>query len=212
MILEQITAPATEPVSLQQVKQHLRLDHNEEDSLLSDMISAARMFLEKRLSLSFITSRWTYRPRYFGVEQSGAGQYGSGDHRVGLLYKRSARPQIQMPLFPVQHVHQMRLYLADGSTVLSDVGQLQIESSHRPALIASLALPSTLQAEHGLEIEFSAGYGDAPEDVPTQLRLAITMLAAYFYEHRIDMATCQQASMPASVSRLLMDYMEVRLK
>ncbi len=41
-----ITPPAAEPLTLAQVKAHLRLDGNADDALLTSLIAAARRYLE----------------------------------------------------------------------------------------------------------------------------------------------------------------------
>ena len=189
MYLERITAPAIEPVSMQEMKQHLRLDFDEEDSLLAGMILAARRHLEKQLSLGFISARWRYRAE-------NTPQY---------------RAALNVPLFPLASVQQVRFYLEDGTTALADLANMQIRSALRPATITDIALPLSLQPSYGVEIEFTAGYGDLAEDVPEQMRLAIKLLTAHFYENRAEQAGCVLPSMPASISMLLMDVMEVRL-
>ncbi len=208
MTLERITASAIEPVTVEVLKQHLRLDHDEEDVLLAQMITAARQFLETKLSLAFLTARWRYRPRLY-CTQRGRGRPAPFSHQAQRSFKK---PSIKMPLFPISQLHHIKLYLSDGTTALADLSHARIESAARPAFITGLSLPSMVQVEYGAEFEFSAGYGALPEDVPSPLRLAITMLAAYFYENRIDSQHCLSASLPATISLILMDYMEVRLK
>ncbi len=185
MYLERISAPALEPVSVQEMKQHLRLDHDEEDSLLAGMIVAARRHLEKRLSLAFLSARWRYR-----ADKTPRG-----------------RAALEIPLFPLASVQQVRLYLEEGTTVLADLANMKVSSAMRPATITGVRIPFAAQAAHGAEIEFTAGYGDAPE----QMRLAIKLLAAHFYENRVEVPGCTIPPMPSSVSLLLMDVMEVRL-
>lgn len=55
-----LTPPTVEPVSLADVKQHLRLmpDQTEDDLYLAAQISAARRLIEKRLGVSLIASQY----------------------------------------------------------------------------------------------------------------------------------------------------------
>lgn len=58
MFLRQITPPAIEPVTLEEAKQHLRVDGNEEDSLIAALITAARQKAEDYTRRAFITQTW----------------------------------------------------------------------------------------------------------------------------------------------------------
>lgn len=58
MFLRQITPPAIEPVTLEEAKQHLRIDGNEEDSLIAALITAARQKAEDYTRRAFITQTW----------------------------------------------------------------------------------------------------------------------------------------------------------
>lgn len=48
-------SPETEPVTLEDVKAHLRLDHESEDELLNSLIAAAREYLEQQTQLALMT-------------------------------------------------------------------------------------------------------------------------------------------------------------
>lgn len=58
MALIRIAAPAVEPVSLPDMKLHLRVDYDDEDALISGYISAARQRLEKKCARAFVQQTW----------------------------------------------------------------------------------------------------------------------------------------------------------
>ena len=49
-----IEASETEPITLEEVKSHLRILTNDEDTLISSYISAARIWSEKHINRSFV--------------------------------------------------------------------------------------------------------------------------------------------------------------
>lgn len=53
-----ITPPSAEPLTLAEVKAHLRLDGAEEDVLLLSLIRTARQFIERETGLCLITQSW----------------------------------------------------------------------------------------------------------------------------------------------------------
>ncbi|MEQ1790660.1 MAG: head-tail connector protein, partial [Rickettsiales bacterium] len=57
-LLERISAPATEPITLAEAKLYLRVDSSSEDNLITDLIVAARMSAEAWLKNSLISQSW----------------------------------------------------------------------------------------------------------------------------------------------------------
>jgi len=53
-----VTPPAIEPITLKEAKLHLRIDGNEEDSLIVALITAARQKAEDYTRRAFITQTW----------------------------------------------------------------------------------------------------------------------------------------------------------
>jgi len=58
MPLQLVTPPAEEPVSLIDAKLHLRVDFDEDDTLIASLISAARQAAETLTGRQFTTARW----------------------------------------------------------------------------------------------------------------------------------------------------------
>lgn len=58
MYLRMVTPPAIEPITLEEAKQHMRVDGNDDDSLISALITAARQRAEEYTKRAFITQSW----------------------------------------------------------------------------------------------------------------------------------------------------------
>ena len=53
-----IEGPAVEPVSLAEVKEHLRVDGPDEEPLIVALITTARLTIEHLAGLALVTQRW----------------------------------------------------------------------------------------------------------------------------------------------------------
>src|SRR5210317_493379 len=53
-----VTGPASEPITLESVKDELRIDDTSDDRYLEDLISEARQFIEYRTGLTFLPQTW----------------------------------------------------------------------------------------------------------------------------------------------------------
>ncbi len=60
MTIALITPPALEPLSLDEVKAHLRVDHDHEDTLIADTLKAARQYVEFASGQRLITQVWRH--------------------------------------------------------------------------------------------------------------------------------------------------------
>lgn len=56
--MRRIVDPAVEPVTVAEVKEQLRIDGDEEDTLLETMITTARQLAEEETGRAFITQTW----------------------------------------------------------------------------------------------------------------------------------------------------------
>jgi uncharacterized phiE125 gp8 family phage protein len=82
----------------------------------------------------------------------------------------------------------------------------------RPARIHFNASVAPLRAMNGLEIDFTAGFGEAGTDVPDPLKRAILLLVAHWYEFRAGYGPADQpVSYPAGFDRIVAGYRAGRL-
>jgi uncharacterized phiE125 gp8 family phage protein len=65
MILQLVTAPGSEPVDLESMRLHLRVDDTTEDDLIADLITTARQAVENDTRRALLTQTWDYSlPRW----------------------------------------------------------------------------------------------------------------------------------------------------
>ena len=184
-------APTVEPITVGQAKAHLRIDHDEEDTFLTSLISTSRLQIEAALDLALITQSWSWRFDSW-----------PGGHEV------------QLPLWPVQSVDTVRTACKCEAFLAKSADEFILDGTSKPARLISKsgAWPQPGIPALGIEIAFKAGFGDAANDVPEPIRQALLMLVAHWYEHREPLEIGTEAtSIPNAISGLLRPYRRVRL-
>ncbi|MCX5497657.1 head-tail connector protein [Kaistia dalseonensis] len=156
-----ITGPAIEPVTLDEVKAHLRLDGDADDALLAAAIVSARIHVEVATRRALITQAWRL--------------YRDGWPRGRI---------VELPVTPLISIDTVTLYDMAGVPHVLDPAGYRLDRAAVPGRIVFASRPAAALYENGIEIDVTAGYGPAAGDVPAPLRQAILMLVAHWYEHR----------------------------
>ncbi len=184
-----LTAATVEPLSLDDVKAHLRIDAAGEEALLTGLIRVAREHLERTTGLVLIRQDWRLSLDRWPVS--------------GI---------VEIARFPVSAIGAVRSYDRDGLAQPVSLAGHVLDGAARPARLVLPALPAELKAVNGIEIDFTAGFGATAADVPDGLRRAMLIHAAQMFEFRgavpLDM---QPAAIPAGYDRLLAPYLVRRL-
>lgn len=157
MSLTLINPPTEEPVTLADLKEHLKIDGAAEDALLSGLLVAARQSIEANGQIAMVAQTWR------------------------LALDTAPLTTLLLPLAPVLSIDSVgivrggvteALLPSSYETQTGLVGRVRIKfSSASDALLG------------GVVIVFTAGYSGA-EAVPAELKLAIKVLAAHHYESR----------------------------
>ena len=191
MALILITAPTVEPVSLAEAKAHLRIDIDDDDTLIGGLITAARSHLEgiARPKLAMITQTWDYI----------ADSFPQGD-------------TFEMRPYPLQSITSIKYTNSAGVEATFSSANYQVDASSQPGrlrLKTAASWPAvTLREMNGLAIRFVAGYGAAGSAVPIQLRQAVLLLVGHWYENREPVLTTGMmvAPLPMTVDALFRNW------
>lgn len=179
----QLVTPATEePVSLIDAKLHLRVDFDEDDTLIASLISAARQAAETLTGRQFITARWRQvldsfpGPSLMGVP---AGQPFTLPGHAILL-----------PKTPVQQVVSIN-YLDMASTLqVMPASAYTVDTACEPARITPVfgqIWPICLPQIGAVTVTFDAGYASAAQ-VPDGIKSWIKLRVGSLYAHREEIA------------------------
>jgi uncharacterized phiE125 gp8 family phage protein len=181
--MQLITPPAGEPVSLAEAKLHLRVDFDDDDSLIQVLISAARQAAETLTNRQLITARWRMvldsfpGPSLMGVP---AGQ-------VFTLLGHA----VLLPKSPVASVVEIRYLDMAGVWQVMPAANYTVDCACEPARITPVfgqIWPIALPQIGAVSVIFDAGYGDAsavPEGIKTWIKLRLGSL----YVHREEVAS-----------------------
>src|SRR5262245_24285701 len=114
MGLERIAAPALEPVSLEEARDHLRLTQGAEDGTVDALITAARELAETLSGgRQFITARWRWTSTAF------PGGYWN-------TYGWNCREMIELPKPPLQSVESVNYVDLEGDLQTLDASAYQV--------------------------------------------------------------------------------------
>lgn len=192
MLIEETTVPdAALPV--EDFKAHLRLgtgfaSETTQDEVLTGFLRAAISAIEARTGKVLITRSFSWTLRFWRDRDS-----------QGL------------PLAPVVAIARVATIERGGTqTEVSPENYWLEQDSQRPRLKSVSSSLPPIPTGGSAVIEFDAGFGPAWENTPADLRQAVLMLAAHYYEFRHETAL-GDGNMPFGVTSLIERYKVMRL-
>ena len=176
-------APAAQPVTLAELKEHCRVLHNEDDDQLSAYLEAAIETVDGysgTLGRALINQTWRLNLREFG----------------GI---------IRLPLEPVSSVTSITYYDSDNAlqTLSTDIYEAFTDArGYAVCLKHGQSWPSTYARPDAVAVTFVAGYGETSASVPERIRAAIKLHAAFLYQIR-ETDTTERHTPTGAYERLL---------
>jgi uncharacterized phiE125 gp8 family phage protein len=187
MIPMLIDGPAIEPVSIAEAKAWLKIDGSDEDDLIRALIVAARLMVEAEIGQVLIAQNWRL----------------VGDHWP------QAR-DIPVSVGRLIAITGGRVFSAEGVATQIPLASMMAVKTSLPNAVAVEPRPVPGRMRAGIEIDLRLGIGEAAEDVPETIRLAIKRLVALWFEDRGDGATVEPG-LPPAIRALLRPFRMVRL-
>lgn len=190
MNLTELTTPPVAAYPVRALADHLRLgtgfaDDGSQDALLEAYLGAAMACVEARTGKVILEREYLWE----------IARWHSGE-RQGL------------PVAPVSAVAQVAVVDVEGVETVLDTGRYTLRPDNlRPEIVANV-LPA-IPHKGTVRITFTAGFGAAWEDTPSDMRQAVLLLAAHYFEHRSLAGSGQE--LPFGVSALLARFQTLRI-
>lgn len=183
----QITVqPTTEPITLSEAREHLRNEGiTADDDYINTLIVTARKWVEQYTSRALITQTWVQSWDY--VPSKG-------------IFELAVNPLISITSFKY----------FDENNVEQDYSTYQTDTQSEEAVLIPNYNTTFPQIRTGLlnaiNVTFVCGYG-AASDVPADIKHAIKILLAYFYDgNRTGVYMENAVGFPKIVEYLLTNY------
>jgi uncharacterized phiE125 gp8 family phage protein len=177
-----VTAPTAEPVTLAELKSHLRVDNTVEDALIAMYGTAARQAVEDECWLALCPQKWDY-----------------------LLDAWPASNQIELPRPPLQSITSITYRDSSGTTTTFASTNYHVDTKGdlgRVVLKYGCLWPTaTLGQGSPIAVRFVCGYTSAAL-APTRAKAAILLLTAELYQYR-EAAMAPQLVQSQAIQRVL---------
>jgi uncharacterized phiE125 gp8 family phage protein len=173
MALRMISGPAVQPMTLQEVKDHLRIDYSDMDDLITAYLEAATSHVQGQHSFTgraLVTQTWELVIDHFPVHE------------------------IKIPLPPLQSVESIKYDASDGLETTLAADQYYVDNVSEPGWVVPITggwPTGILDAINAVRIRFVAGYDpttDSPpdlrENIPRAIKQAMLLYIGNFHEHR----------------------------
>lgn len=180
-----ITAPVSEPITLAEAKNFLRVEENDDDALINLLIGAARRRAEFLTGRVLLTQTWLLN---------------------GNTIAAALGCPIVLDVTPAQAVVSFQYYdAANALQTLTDFAYVPSET-HAYLKPPAAGWPTLYDRADALQITVRAGYGDTAAAVPEEIRQWMLLRIGTAYEQRQALvigATSQE--LPASYVDGLLD-------
>jgi uncharacterized phiE125 gp8 family phage protein len=156
------TAPTLEPVTLDEARNHLKVDSADDNLLITALITTARQLAERETKRAFITQTWE-------------------------LILDAAGSEIEIPKPPLQSVVSIKVIDDAGNESVVDSSYYDVDASGNSPGRVKLKAGCTWPSHRGFAsfiVEFNCGYGDTADKVPGMLKQAMLQIIGRLYDNR----------------------------
>ena len=178
MTLTLITAPATEPVTLTEAKSHCRVEHALDDTLITALITAARLAAEHELQRPLITQTWEASFESFPSSVDDAG--------------------IPLGKYRPLAITSVMYLSTDGVDTTIDPAAYTLDAVNVPGWVYPLhgtSWPEARAVANSVRVRFTAGYGSAAA-VPQCVKQWLLVMIGSMYAYREATTERAHAMMP----------------
>jgi hypothetical protein len=194
------TPPLTEPLTLQEVKAWLKVDHDTEDTLIQLLITTARERCESITGLSLMIQQWVAYLQYWPIQHEEAWWDGI---REGAFIQEALQA-VPLRHGPVRQIDAVTLYDFEGNASLYPPSNYLLDKARDQVVLQSSApIPTGERIINPIEITYTTGF----DTVPGVIKTGLLMLIVRLYEHRGD----ENDAIPKEILDLWQPLMRIKI-
>lgn len=180
------TPPSAEPVSLEEAKKHLMVDHPEDDTLITGLITSARQQVEDFCQRSVIDQTLTVTLDRFPLPSDGTGN------------------RLYLPRPTLIEIDSIEYLDSNGDTQTLDPDDLIIDASDLETALRpgyGTSWPSVRHCASAVEIVYSSGWANAAA-VPAAIKTGMMLLIGHWYKNREEVTAGSTNQLPVAFEAL----------
>src|SRR5690349_18614090 len=186
MGLKLVTPPASEPLTLAEAKDHLRVDDTSSDTYITDLIAIARQWAEGETGLALLPQTWAYTTDTFPWQYEQLPQINNPvpyftPYYAPIILRRTPVVSITSIQYVDSSGNTQTLssgnYVLNASTSLGEVSPAEIWP------VYGLAWPIARPQPAAVTVTFVAGYADAAT-IPKRIRAAMKLMIEELFRNR----------------------------
>lgn len=183
--------PATEPITLAEVKSALRVTSSDEDTLITQFITDARIYAENYTGRKFINQTLVgYADGFQGQKDNWWAGFREGSE-TQMIYGINGG-YITFDWSPVDSITQIETVDIDNTATVYASSNYYLDNfdqDERNKVMLNdnnIDINTSLRSRNAIKITYIAGYGANASDVPANIRRALIMMAVHLYTNRGD--------------------------
>ena len=183
------TAPASEPISVDEAKAHLRVTFTDDDSYIASLVTAARIACEQSTQRAFITQTWEKFIDAFPADG------------------------IDLPYPPTLSLTSIKYIDINGTLQTLSGASYKLDVVSTPGWVVpayGYTWPTAREEINAVTLEYITGYGSAAS-VPQPIKQAMHLLVGQWYENREAASEKSQSELPFGVCMLLAPYVVINV-
>ena len=194
------TAPTSEPITLAQASDHLRVDSTEDQSYISELISVAREYFDA------VTGRSSAIATYVLTAETWEDLFNPSRRKTN---ERNTYAEVNeyngyvIPIYctPLLSVTSVKYYAPDATSLTTmSASAYRVITGAEPGRIQLVDSPPSIDDRiDAIQITFTAGADTAP----AMSKHAIKMLVANFYEQRTPISFAAASEIPYTLKSII---------
>jgi hypothetical protein len=213
LTLVQTVAPTAEPLTLAEAKLHARQDFDDDDTLFTALIVAARNWAETYTGRQLVTATWRLSTDQFPYFEGSGGRglaFTAGLPGYSPFAAYASYGAIRLPRPPLQSVTSIVYDDTTGTPQTLDPTLYRVDADSEPARITPAygeIWPTARAQTNAVRVTYTAGHGNAAA-VPQAIKQALLLMIGHWYVNREAVAAegVQAVPLPLAVNSLLDPY------